>query len=504
MHKVINYLLIITFFVGTYHLCASPIKKINIALPYSPKGYVPNEVLDATTLDVLNYIFDPIFSFDNELGLTSKVLKTWSISDNRKRFVFELRKNIHFHDGSELTSKDIVFTLKEALKGKTATVTYIKSFKSIKALNKYKVQITLSKPSSLLLQSLAEISAAIVPYQYRGKTKEIFNKHPIGIGRYKFIGIEKNIVKLQRNDKYFDKAPKVKFISFYPISSKKDYIETIKNVELHDINFLLLYDIISADDLNKEKYFKFQYPLLLSAFIGMNHGLKVFSDIELRKFLYLLLKTESVNNIIKIDNYINATGLIPQGMLGNLPQTVLSRPNIKNETLQSVYQKLKTKTISISLKFYHGSEKTIKNLQRYISIKLKPFPSINIRVIRGDSKKGLKEVTAGDFELVFIRWGISFPHPYFFLIQYRTGMNHNYFKISDSFLDTQLDSFAVSSKKEEVHFFQTLDKHILDNYYVIPLYYPKPTYYLPKYMKGTKLSMSGPFEFDYSNCYWEK
>jgi hypothetical protein len=56
-------------------------------------------------------IYDTLFSSDAELKPQPQMVDTWTVSDDRKTYTFNLRDGLTFHDGTKVTSKDVVASM---------------------------------------------------------------------------------------------------------------------------------------------------------------------------------------------------------------------------------------------------------------------------------------------------------------------------------------------------------------------------------------------------------
>src|SRR5258705_13259412 len=99
-------------------------------------------------------------------------------------YIAALRRGVRFHDGHELTAKDVVFTY-----GQMIDPSYIspfkgayRSLKTVTALDDYRVEFKLKEPFSAFPIQLAG-PPSIVP---TGAGPELAD-HPIGTGPYKFV-----------------------------------------------------------------------------------------------------------------------------------------------------------------------------------------------------------------------------------------------------------------------------------------------------------------------------
>ena len=69
--------------------------------------------------------------------------ESWEIKDNGERYVFQLKKDVFWHDGEEFTADDVKFTI-DALKDKDVTSPYkeyVEYIRSCKIVDKYSIEI---------------------------------------------------------------------------------------------------------------------------------------------------------------------------------------------------------------------------------------------------------------------------------------------------------------------------------------------------------------------------
>jgi peptide/nickel transport system substrate-binding protein len=83
-----------------------------------------------------------------------------TVSPDGLVWTFKLREGVKFHDGTEMTSEDVVYTMERMLGMKKGPATlYMATIKpgSTKAVDKYTVQFNLSEPSAIFLSTVPEI-----------------------------------------------------------------------------------------------------------------------------------------------------------------------------------------------------------------------------------------------------------------------------------------------------------------------------------------------------------
>ena len=106
-------------------------------------------------------IYDQLFALDDKLEIKPQMVDTWTVSDDQLTWTFKLREGLKWHDGTPVTSADVLpsikrWTDKDALGGLLA-----KSTKEMKATDERTFQIVLKEPFGMMLKALAK--SASVP-----------------------------------------------------------------------------------------------------------------------------------------------------------------------------------------------------------------------------------------------------------------------------------------------------------------------------------------------------
>ena len=133
--------------------------------------------------------------------------KGYELSDDGLVWTFTLRDDAYFTDGEKLTAADVAFTLETAKAAQgSVDLTYMES---AVAKDDSTVVVTLSKPTSILLNTLA--SVGIVPEHAYG---EDYGVDPIGSGPYKFVEwrAQEQIV-FTANENYYGGEPAIKKVT---------------------------------------------------------------------------------------------------------------------------------------------------------------------------------------------------------------------------------------------------------------------------------------------------
>ncbi|HIX90339.1 MAG TPA: ABC transporter substrate-binding protein [Candidatus Agathobaculum pullicola] len=140
-------------------------------------------------------------TFENDLATQ------YALSPDGLTWTFSIRDDAFFTDGEKVTASDVAFTLETAKAAQgSVDLTYMES---AVAQDDTTVVITLSKPTSIFLNTLASIG--IVPEHAYG---EDYGTNPIGSGPYKFVEWRpQEQIIFTANENYYGDAPAIKDVT---------------------------------------------------------------------------------------------------------------------------------------------------------------------------------------------------------------------------------------------------------------------------------------------------
>ena len=123
----------------------------------------PQRAFEPTAAIVDRAVYDTLFTYKGgDIAHPVPLLvRSWNASDDAKTFTFQLKRNVHFADGTPLTSADVVFSLNRLvnLKGNPA---FLLDGVTAKAKGRYTVVLRSKAPGTQLPQILANTSTGIV------------------------------------------------------------------------------------------------------------------------------------------------------------------------------------------------------------------------------------------------------------------------------------------------------------------------------------------------------
>jgi peptide/nickel transport system substrate-binding protein len=204
----------------------------------------PAAYSDRATETVVRNIFDGLVTRTVDNEVVPELAQDYRWVDDRT-VDFELKHNVTFHNGDQLTSEDVVFSFERILHQAIGAQRrgFAQEVESVQALDTYAVRFNLKSPWPVFLQML--VHNQIVPKEYASHMGDIaFAKEPVGCGPFRFVGghLDDRVV-LERYDGYYGGAhllppvapPSLDGAVFEMIPDADQRIEALLDGEVHII-----------------------------------------------------------------------------------------------------------------------------------------------------------------------------------------------------------------------------------------------------------------------------
>ncbi len=164
---------------------------MRLATASDPTSFDPHLASIAADLPASGNLYSYLLLNRKEYELVCDLCTSWSLEAGGKTMVFNLVKNASFEDGSPLTSKDVVYSLKKMIGQVDGVISprcgilkeYIADVKEpFEAADAYTVKIHLTNPSGAVAPSLAMLYCAI---HKDGTTRAAVQTKPNGSGPFR-------------------------------------------------------------------------------------------------------------------------------------------------------------------------------------------------------------------------------------------------------------------------------------------------------------------------------
>jgi len=142
-----------------------------------------------------------------DLSLRPMLATEWRPEDDGRSWVFAIRRDVRFHDGREMTAKDVVATFRRLVDPKNASpaaaqIPFLKP-EGITAIDSHTVRFELERPIGSFPHYTHTYNAVILPEDYDGD----FARKPIGTGPFKMTAYRpQEGASFVRNEDYWDRG----------------------------------------------------------------------------------------------------------------------------------------------------------------------------------------------------------------------------------------------------------------------------------------------------------
>ncbi len=171
---------------------------------------------------------------------------SWAPDPNdRKKWIFKIRPNVKFHDGSTFDANAAVWNLdkllnkdspqfdpKQASQGRSR----IPAVKSYRAIDASTLEITTAEPNAYLpYQILWVTMSSPAQWEKVGKNWDAFARAPSGTGPWKFVRlVPRERAELTRNNDYWNKAaiPAIEKLILVPIPDSNTRVAALRSGQL--------------------------------------------------------------------------------------------------------------------------------------------------------------------------------------------------------------------------------------------------------------------------------
>ena len=116
----------------------------------------PHAQNEGPTTQVSRQIYEALVERAVDMKIQPALATKWKAVDPNT-WIFTLREDVKFSDGSAMTSEDVVFSVLRAKQRTSDFKEYISTISGVEAVGDYSVKITTSKPNPILLNQLSNI-----------------------------------------------------------------------------------------------------------------------------------------------------------------------------------------------------------------------------------------------------------------------------------------------------------------------------------------------------------
>lgn len=254
---------------------------------------------------LVKLIYNGLLKHGSGGELVNDITEEYSISEDSKEYVFNIKRGIKWHDGDELTIDDVIFTI-NTIKDPLFKSPIRQNWQgvSVEKIDDYSLKFILEKPYFGFLENLtfgilpAHIWSNVGPEKF---TLNKYNLEPIGSGPYKYSNFHKdsegNILdyQLEAFEDYFLGEPFITTFSFNFYADEQSVIDSYNRKEISGISNLSPQNSNINDFRKSSSLYELEIPWPFTVFFNKNKSIALANDSVREALNWATNKEEIIN-----------------------------------------------------------------------------------------------------------------------------------------------------------------------------------------------------------------
>jgi|694.fasta_scaffold58593_4 peptide/nickel transport system substrate-binding protein len=483
-----------------------------------------NEMAGITSLDPaaaisfeniwpVNQLFNGLVQMDDQLNVIPCIAKKYTISEDGLSYTFNLRSDVYFQDnvcfengrGRRVVAKDFVYSFNRLFDSKVSSAISLLTnidrsekteYKGFQSINDSTLVIRLKEPFSAFISILTMKFFSVLPLEAIEYYKQDFRRNPVGTGPFAFkIWEEGTKLILIKNPNYFERDEKgfrLPYLDAVTISFVKDRETAFMELLNGKFDMLSGADAFNINEvLDKEgdlrDVYKSKFYLQKQNFLKTDYiGILIDEKIESVKTSPLRLKSirKAINYAFDRDKlikylrnnigYAANAGFIPKGMKSFDPEKVKGynyNPDFARELLKEAGYPNGKGLPEITLHTTDNYKEQVEFIQSQLA-------ECNIKLQISIEKSSVLRQAVNNCEYNFFKksWvGDYADEENFMTLFYSKNFSPqgvNYFHYKNENFDAAFEKAQhETSEEKKIELYQQMDRMIVDDAPIIPLYY---------------------------------
>jgi peptide/nickel transport system substrate-binding protein len=273
----------------------------------------PHAQNEGPTTMVSRQVYEALVTRGLDMSIGPQLATKWKAVDPTTWYFF-LREDVKFHDGTPMTSEDVEFSIIRAQQPTSDFKEYISSISSVKAIDKYTIQIKTKEPNPILLNQLSNIfvmskawatkNFSTAPQNWNASQETYASTNTMGTGPFKITLREPNTKTIFKKSRIWwgDVEHNLDSIELLPIANAATRVAALLSGEIDIVTDAPVQDL---ERIGGSASYKVEStPQMRTIFLGMdqaadqlrsgNTGDNPFKKKEVRQALYQAIDIEAI------------------------------------------------------------------------------------------------------------------------------------------------------------------------------------------------------------------
>ncbi len=455
-------------------------------------------VLDAHNLRfapqarIVRSLYDNLVVLREDQSVAPWLASSWQISADRTQYIFNLRQDVSFHDGTKFDAAAVKFNFDRVANKANAlqSLPEIGPYTGSTVLSPYQIRLEFSTPFEPLLRNLSSTGLGIVSPAAVQKYGALYGINPVGTGPFKFDGLTQGSeIRLSKNAAYNWAPPTAQHqgpayldnLIFTDVPEQLTRIAALQSGQVQ-VGDLIPSQSIAAFRNNPDFNFLQKEMLDTTYALEPNAGRAPWDDFDVRNALRLALDIDLIVRVVYLGTIERAWSPLSHKLFGSAESQFKGRwapdPNKARAILDSKGWKPGSDGIRVkdgkrlSLDFVDSQGNREQRLD-VIQLIRRQINAVGIDLVIDEQSQGtyLKRVKDNDFDLAA---GAQYaPDPdvlsYYYVPEKRSALQS--IRFADPGLAQLLrDGATEGDPAKRAQIYLQAQERIIDQVYQIPIY----------------------------------
>ncbi|QEW02135.1 ABC transporter substrate-binding protein [Microbacterium lushaniae] len=411
------------------------------AIGGEPDQLDPQKTTSYFAFEVLENVFGTLVEPDENLEMQPALAESWEVSDDQLEWTFTLHDGVTFHDGSEFTSADVVYSYDRIIDEELSNAWKFAAVTDVTAPDDQTVVITVAQPTPNLLSNLGGFKGMAIVQEDNVASGDITTA-PVGTGPF---SVEEYVsgdhITLTANADYWGGAPELGGVEYRFISEPATALAALRGGEIQWT------DVVPPQQVGElETDEALELGVTPSSdywYLALNQAREPWSDVRVRQAIAYAIDRDAIVQAVSYGTAeLNQLAIPEQSVWHTAYDTYAT----DMDTAQQLMQDAGFTGGTLDLLATSDYPETVTAAQ-IIAANLEPL-GIEVSIRQPDFSTWLDEQNSGNFDMLMMGWlGNIDPDDFYYSQHHSTGAS-NAQKYANPEVDQLLDAGRVETDTE--------------------------------------------------------
>ncbi|MBN8203378.1 MULTISPECIES: glutathione ABC transporter substrate-binding protein [Bacillaceae] len=270
----------------------------------------PHNTGDTNSNSVQTAMLEGLLGSDEEGQIIPQLAEEYSVSDDALEYTFKLRQGVTFHDGEPFNAEAVKTSFERIMKDESLRLNSrgFNLITSIDVIDEYQIKVTLKEPYAGMLTRF--VSAKILSPKLINDSSSDIGKTPVGTGPFKFVEwVQGDHLTVERFDDYWNKADRVKKITYKPVPENGSRVAMLKTGEAHVIYPAPVQNLKELESNSDVEIHKI--PSTIARYVSINTMKEPYDDVRIRQAINYAVNKEAFISVVNSGYGLPLDSIIP-------------------------------------------------------------------------------------------------------------------------------------------------------------------------------------------------